>query len=436
MKHLILKKRANSLKYFLGFFLAILFYSPIAINLIQVGGKPIDLTFSDVVIFSLLCVYCVILASDKITKLEGQLLLLVFLVLLGHAVLAIFGTLEVGSIVPILSALKYVKVFLALIAGICFARLCSIDNFWRVSTLASLCVVLGLCVAQFIQLGTISPRWGRYLFGFPVYGFPNSPASYYVILVMFSVVACIRKLGALRYVVSALLTMMFILMSLSRGAVVVLLFFLLMLPFFWFSLRSFTRLISISFILVMITFLVVESNEILFENHKISAIKNTLETRWNRTFSANDPTSGRISIAIETLSLVSEKPIYGYKFDSFSHYHYGHDTPHNQYLEALFKTGFLGATMYFFILFLFIYVLLRKVFFPGVSQVDRRSIICFLFALISLMVGNLVQPNFTYSQTGNVVFFMLGFFALAKPHFSPITPDRINKDEVGITKYE
>ncbi|MEH6467145.1 MAG: O-antigen ligase family protein, partial [Porticoccus sp.] len=308
--------------------------------------------------------------------------------------------------------------------------------FWNVSSFASFFVVLGLCFSQFIQLGSLTPRWGSVLFGMPVYGFPNSVASYYVLFVMFSVVACIRGQGTLKYGITALIVMMFMLMSLSRAAVAVLLIFLMMQSFFWFSARGLIKLVSLLFVLILVVFVVIASRDVLLVNQDVSVITGALENRWDRTFSSGDPTSGRVGIALETLSLVSEKPVFGYKFDSFSNYHSGHETPHNQYLEALFKTGLLGASVYFFTLFVFVWVLLSRTLVSGVTRVERRSAICFVFALAALIVGNLAQPNFTYSQTGNVVFFVLGFFSLAEFGLAPITTDRIDGHEVGITKHE
>jgi O-antigen ligase len=147
---------------------------------------------------------------------------------------------------------------------------------------------------------------------------------------------------------------------------------------------------------------------------ELGLIKEGVSRRINRTFSHEDPSSGRIAIAQETISLISEKPFLGYSFDSFSRYHDGHSTPHNQYLEVLFKAGLLGFFSYFFFVFVLLYFVVKnkhRSYFLNYNNIYIKSFLCVFFAI---SIGNLTQPNFSYSQTGNVLFAMLGFLSFCK----------------------
>lgn len=387
---------------------AIMFYAPLSVSLATIAGKPVDIVFSDVVVMVLVIMYFPILISRKVTKLEGQLLFLVVGALSFFLILAVIGYIETGNLTVILSSIKYEKAFLALLAGMFLSRVWTIEKFWKISITAILIIVFALSYSQFFQMGSFSPRWGEMLLGMPIYGYPNSSASYFLIYVSFLCVALFRGGSSKLFIVGVILSSLFMLMSLSRSAFVVLtLFFMLM----CLKLISFRLLLKLFVALVCIGTLVIT---MLSSSDSYKSTLSAFETRWDRTFSSEDGSSGRIDIAMETIDLIAEKPFFGYHFDSFSNYQYEYSTPHNQYLEAIFKTGFLGFVVYFFIFFVFVWVAFCRAKNPKYGYINRVSVTCFMFALTALLIGNITQPNFTYSQTGNVVFLVLGFLSGAK----------------------
>lgn len=398
-------------KYRMFVICAILFYLPLAFNVIEFKGKPVDIAASDIIVLFLLLIYGYMYWQKKVNRRESQYLLLLVVAVTFFLFLAFFGYGESGGMMPILSAIKFEKVFLALIAGMCFSRFCDFNNFWRISSIAALLILLSLYISQLLISGSFSTRWGATAFGYPVYGFPNSSASYYILFVMFAVIACIRGLNRYAYAGLAFLSAVFMVMSYSRSALVILIFFLLLILFYFPVKKIIIGLIAMlpAVLIFCVTLLAASSQSVINDSRSASL---NFEARANQTFYSSKPFGGRIEIALETISLVEKKPFFGYKFESFSNYNSVFDTPHNQYLEILFKSGLFGFLLYFGVLVFFLFIVLKKTYSPGVSIMDRRSVVCFLLALLSLMLGNLAQPNFTFTQTGNVSFFILGFLLM------------------------
>jgi len=404
-------RRANAGKHSMFLVGAILLYLPLAFNVIEFKGKQVDIAASDIIILFLLLIYGYMYWQKKVSSRDARYLLLPVVAIVAFLLLALFGYGESGRLMPILSAIKFEKVFLALIAGMCFSRFCDFNAFWRTSSIASLLIVLSLHISELLINSSFSIRWGATVFGYPVYGFPNSSASYYILFVMLAVIACLRGLNRYMYAGLAFLSAVFMVMSYSRSALVILIFFLLLI-LFYFPVKKIIKGLNamLPAVLIFCVTLLASSSQSVINDSKPASFD--FESRANQTFYSNKPFGGRIEIALETISLVEKKPLFGYKFEPFSNYNSVFDTPHNQYLEILFKSGIFGFLLYFGVLVFFLFIVIKKAYSPSVSLVDRRSVICFLLAFLSLMLGNLAQPNFTFTQTGNVSFFILGFLLM------------------------
>ena len=373
----------------------------------QSSGKPIDLVFSDFVCVALFCFYIVRVVLRNISKPElHDFAIIAFALWLFFAMVSA-GFMETTNYGVFLTFAKYAKVFIALIAGMGLARLYRIEDFWKLSVVATAVVTLLLLYSQIVITGSLHPRWGRTFLGFNVYGFPNSPASYYLILVMYMTTAWLIK-RKYTYLVLSPIAAAFMILSLSRIALIVLSLFLVSFVTFEMNLRKTLKAVFVFGVVVVCMLFVMQYLD------SLESAKDALVARYEKTFKGDDLTGGRADIALETLALVSRRPFAGYLFDSFDKYQRGHATPHNQYLEALFKTGILGFIVYFFVFLVFLKGVINKMKAYHHLQELKLVYIGFICVLFALSVGNLSQPNFTYSQTGNVVFLTLGYLAYAR----------------------
>jgi O-antigen ligase len=139
----------------------------------------------------------------------------------------------------------------------------------------------------------------------------------------------------------------------------------------------------------------------------VASLKERVETRLERTIHSDDALSGRDEIWVETLELGSARPFFGYCFEPFSNYTF-YSTPHQQYLEILFKTGGIGLAVFllFFGYAALLVVQLWRRFADDIVMGPATAAIA--ASLLAVCIGNLTQPNFTYSVTGNFQFFILG----------------------------
>ncbi|MBX3436200.1 MAG: O-antigen ligase family protein [Planctomycetaceae bacterium] len=165
--------------------------------------------------------------------------------------------------------------------------------------------------------------------------------------------------------------------------------------------------------------------------------------RWVRPANPiSGPLSGRSTIWGETWDLFADRPLFGYGFEPYSE-RATFDTPHQQYLEVLYKCGLVGMALYACVLSLAFVGLVRQwrasipLHGPGGGRwFDRLSLVsdetnfgrvpiepvasvgqvntCLPYApaLLALfcgvMIGNFSQSNLTYSLTGNCLFLLIG----------------------------
>ena len=160
----------------------------------------------------------------------------------------------------------------------------------------------------------------------------------------------------------------------------------------------------------------------LRETDVVSVLTQRIQDRVNRSTESEDPSSGRFDIWEFALELSAEKPIFGYMFESFSRYTGDIDTPHQQYLEVLYKCGGLGLLLYGSVLGSCLMVtrrLLRLTTFGAPAWYRLNAMIAMLGAV---SLGNLTQPNLTYSLTGNMVFLMFGTLCSSRAVVSASLP--------------
>ena len=85
-----------------------------------------------------------------------------------------------------------------------------------------------------------------------------------------------------------------------------------------------------------------------------------------------------------------------------------YDTPHQQYLEVLFKCGAVGLSLYTILLLTCLLLTRRLLRMTARGSPARFPLHAVTSMLVGVMVGNLTQPNLTYSLTGNMIFLLFG----------------------------
>ncbi|WP_066358636.1 O-antigen ligase family protein [Aliarcobacter cryaerophilus] len=190
-----------------------------------------------------------------------------------------------------------------------------------------------------------------------------------------------------------------VIFSLSRGSSIIFIIGFILTSMIFLNKRKVIISLVLLFTLPILSVSII-SNVESFEN-----IKNAVERRIDKTISNNDPSSGRFTIWAEALELIEKKPFFGYMFEPFSIYYLGHDTPHQQYLEIFYKSGVIGLILYFSLTVIsFFYLYKYKDYLGEFKDLCKM----FLVGVVILSIRNMTQPNFTYSLTGNLMFFIFG----------------------------
>lgn len=381
---------------------AFLLLSPLSITLLEVSGKPVDISSSD--LMSVLIPFSLIYVGlrNKLT-----LLLPAFLIFFYLSLAMIHSILEGGQLSNVISSLRFSKQFLMIAAGGAFFVIYKQNKsnvFVCVFCVISVVILFSDIVWGGFPRGCgYEGRWGGCFLGLDVYGFPNSSASYLaigflVILFLHSIKLVSVKVTIFAFVIIAILS----LLSLSRASWVTLFLggigFLIFLrnPFLIFA------YLSLFFITACMIFFNMDAiiDMPIFEGmvNKVAYYS-----------SGNEMTSGRTHIWFDTLVLWSDQPLFGYGFDYFSKYVVGFDTPHQQYLELLYKSGFFGTVIY---LLLCCYtVFLLSVFLKYKANFNEGNIPLRLLAIVAfpVAVNGLFQPILSYSTVANIAMFTLGY---------------------------
>lgn len=392
------------------FLVCFLFLLPVTVVGGVRGTAPIDIVPSDLIAILVAITY--FLANAPYSLREPLILVQVLFVVYCFT-LASLTIMHSGSLLPLFSFVKFCKIYIAFFAGYAASKWYGRDRILTIMSDAAVAYFLLLAVSQFLYHADFTPRIGSDFFEFPVYGFPNSPSSYLVYLLCLALVK--QRASWIKWLL-LLLASIFAAGSLSRNALiqVVLAVMLITLDSPKKLLQSAgTMAIGLSILLV-------------FDLYTVLGIENILtgiQIRLDGAQRSGDFSNGRFDIFLHTIDLISQKPLFGYGFQSFSNFAQ-HSTPHNQYLEVFFKTGALGIITYLSIIWLGISRVVTS------SRTLKRGLsvktIYIMFAL--MMLSNLAQPNLSYSVTGNLVFFILGLFAILPKHLPTSREKAIQAD--------
>lgn len=358
------------------------------------GGLPIDIMPSDLLVAMISLTFLLLTSAYS----RNEILIPVIAVFVIYCfILACLSVISTSEIVPIFSFVKFCKLYLAFFAGYALAYWCGRDLVLRALSDIAVLFLFLFAVSQFLYHAHFLPRLGARFFEFEVAGFPNSSSSYIVILLLVALTKH-RSIGMTSLLI--LISATFAAGSLSRAALV--LMGLAIISFFFTSIKTLLQFVAVAIFSATVM--------LVFDLHTLLGLDGLFEgimQRYESSVARQDFSNGRFALFSNTLDLVSSRPIFGFMFESYSEYS-DHGTPHNQYLEVLFKTGIIGIICYLVIIYIgFTRILSPKIDLPNDLLV--RSIVTMLSLV---MVGNLTQPNLSYSVTGNLVFFILGLFAI------------------------
>ncbi|MCA9074195.1 MAG: O-antigen ligase family protein [Planctomycetaceae bacterium] len=403
--------------------IALLVTLPASFRVAEFSGKPVDIVGSDLLFLLLIFIprrgdlvipSGIVLRRFSIVRVTAAVALIYCLSIAG---IAYAQSSELGRIV---SAVKFAKPLAFVGLGAYIASVMS-----PLPTLRRIVIAFaGMSVATFATAvmtpGFPQVAWGKYLFGFPLYGYPNSAMTLFALMVPLLMAAAdirVTKIGKWVLRGIAMLTGMMVVLSLSRSSTAVMVIGVLI--YLFLTGRVYLPL----FAATMGIFLLASMSSMLdsvLGNHDVMMWVERLTRRTSQTVGGGDHLSGRGEIWAVTIDLWSARPMLGYQFESFSNFA-EFDTPHQQYLEVLFKSGAIGLTLYMGVL-LFAW--------SGLGHITRfttpRTEAWYLFngliaGFTATMVGNLSQPNLTYSVTGNFLFFAVGL-TLTKQMAAALVP--------------
>lgn len=389
---------------------------PIHWTAATVGDKPIDLMMSDILAILMPVTY--LLVASKPTKQQIQAtkspirpytltpwLALIFIVY--ATALAGVGLGMSGETVRLYSAFKLAKpigfIFLGMLLGSWTDPLEFVDITGRVyGVIVGLTMFFTVTAPEF-PLG----EWGKYIFEFELSGYPNSPMSFYAALVppLLASVESSRKgyIQIAGWCLAGCATLM-ILGSMSRSSTVALVFGVTL--YLILTGRT-TYVIAIGVLITILSLVGFGLFSLLRETEMMTVLEDRIRDRLERSTESDDPSSGRFEIWKLAIDLWSERPAFGYMFESFSRYAEV-DTPHQQYLEVLHKCGGIGLLIYFALLISCLMNTRRLVNMAASKSKPWYQLHGMFGMLVGVMIGNLTQPNLTYSLTGNMIFLMFG----------------------------
>lgn len=413
---------------------------PIHFTIVRVGEKPMDLILSDLLFFIVPLAWAFFRSQAGQVPLKPaqpsagwyRLTPCLALICIGYmATLAAIGTIQSGETIRLFSALKLAKpigfVFLGLMVGSCTDPVEFIHVFSRAH---------GLVVALTLFFTAINPNvptsgWGKYLFEFELSGYPNSPMSFYAALVPLLLAAAdatrkksLKLLGWGLATGSALM----IVGSMSRSSTLAL-FFGTSLYLVATGRRAVLAAIAAVFMILCVIGL------------GFAAVKSPPSTNHSETPKADhqteksdepyDPTNGRLEIWQFAAEMAAERPVFGYMFEPFSRHTGNIDGPHQQYLEILYKCGGVGLVLYLALLGSCVMATGRLIRMSRKGTVAWFQLRAMCGMLLGVLLGNLTQPNLTYSLTGNMVFLLFGSLCSARAAMSVSQPLQPGKGEAA-----
>lgn len=374
---------------------------PVSFELISVGSKPIDLVFSDiypVIFFTLLFVFNIKVRSRSVWYIP-------FFAMFYYLSISIVGSLiEQGALSNIFSSIRFSKQLLLIPCGAAFFALYGWKGLkgypYVVIAIFVIIILSDFFSGSFPRGCGYEGRWGGCIGGTEVYGFPNSSSSYFALLTL-SLLVYLDKQISIRYLALLGLGVGVILsvLSLSRAS-----WLFLFCGFFLFFLYQVKLIYKLLFGAV-ISIIIVIFHESLLSLINGLTIFDGVTGKVSYYADGAEISSGRVGIWQESLALIAKSPIFGYGFEYFSNYVDGYDTPHQQYLELLFKSGLIGLSIYLIVIFLFWQSVKSITINSRSSKIYFITIFC---CLLPLLINGLFQPILSYSLVGNLFMFALG----------------------------
>ena len=277
-------------------------------------------------------------------------------------------------------------------------------------------------------------EWGKYLFEFELSGYPNMPMSFYAVMVpLLLSSADITKNRILQLIGwgLAVAAALIVVGSLSRSSTMA----LIIATSFYLAWTGRQALLVGSFVVVcLISIVGFGLFAALQDTYVVAVLTERVQDRIDRSMESDDPSSGRYEIWQIAIELCAEKPVFGYFFESFSRYVSEFDTPHQQYLEILYKCGGVGLGLYGALLVSFLMVTRRLLKLTVIGAPAWYRLHAATGMLIGVLIGNLTQPNLTYSLTGNMVFMLFGMFSSSRAIVSASQPLVTPQDHLRFLK--
>ena len=412
---------------------------PIHSNAAMIGDKPIDLLLSDLLLFAVPLAYFWIRSEPANSQhtLKGAnnrtfkssdagypaLLYIAIICIVYMTAIAGIGLGISGETIRVFSAFKLVKPMTFVLIGWILGTATDPLKFIDLTGIA-----YGIVVGLTMFCTVTAPQfpmgfWGQYIFGFELSGYPNTPMSFYGGLVpLLLATSDSTKKRSLRLVgwgLAACSTLM-ILGSMSRSSLITLVCGTVI-----YLARTDRKmfLASSAMTVILVSIVGFGAFTALQETEIGTTLIERVNDRFQRSTESDDPTSGRLEIWQFAIELSAEKPIFGYMFESFSRYTGDVDTPHQQYLEVLYKCGGLGLLLYIALLWCCLYSSKRLLQFTVRKSPAWYRLHAMSAMLIGILIGNLTQPNLTYSLTGNMVFFLFGSLCSSRAALSASMSD-------------
>ena len=404
---------------------------PVHSNVATVSDKPIDLMPSDFLIVVLPIAYFFIRSKPSKEQCDAAkapihtysvLPTLALLCIVYVTALAGIGLGMSGETVRLFSAFKLAKpiafVFLGLLLGSWTDPFEFMDIYSR---------LYGVIVAMSLFVTVTEPsfplgEWGKYLFDGELSGYPNMPMSFYGVMVPLLLAAAdITKNRVLQLAgwCLAAAAALIVVGSMSRSSTLALFFGTTI------YLGTTGRQAILAGTCVVVMFLSIVGFglfSVLQDSHVVAVLTERVQDRLDRSLETDDPSSGRYEIWQVAIELCAEKPVFGYLFESFSRYMGDYDTPHQQYLEVLYKCGSVGLGIYAALLGSCLVITRRLLKLTEIGAPAWYRLHAAAAMLIGALIGNLTQPNLTYSLTGNMVFLLFGSFCTSRAVVSASQP--------------
>ncbi|MCA9027551.1 MAG: O-antigen ligase family protein [Planctomycetaceae bacterium] len=404
---------------FWSWFIAAAVVLPVSWNVVTIHNKPIDVLPSDMLLLALpVCVWRWLRQRGHDSGEKNVAATWMYCCLI--ALIAYCGLLAVaewsrtGDAIGLLSAAKFIKPLLFVFLGGWLATAIGPRMMLRQMSWMLAVVVLLLAVSTILHSDFPGTVWGSQWMGHPVYGFPNLAMTFVAAatpLVM--VIADTSSKSWQRWFGWAAAAASFVLVvsSLSRCANVV-----LVLSLFVYLLMTGRRWRLMSFACVAVLYVGTGYSLIVLNSDAVAEQQPLLQERAAHRFVEpvnrnSGALAGRSTIWAEAWSLIRTHPWVGYAFRPYS-YHSEFVTPHQQYLETLYKAGAIGFAMYAAMLLIalgWLIYLWRDWNAHATRTSNEGHLLAAVLALLcGVLIGNLSQANLTYSLTGNCLFLLIG----------------------------